>query len=115
VSAKDPLVYLAHARDCADRIESYAVDGKACFLADPKTRDAILRNLEIIGQCVKDAGVDPLASLAPTIQWTKIAAFRNVLAHSYLSVKPEVVWTIVEVELPPQRRALEKMLDGWQP
>lgn len=63
MSQKDPNVYLAHARDCLERITEYAADGEQVFLTDRRTQDAILRNLEIVGQCIKDAGVDRLIAL----------------------------------------------------
>lgn len=115
MSEKDPNVFLAHARDCPKRITAYAAEGEAVFLSDRKTQDAILRNLEILGQCVKDAGVDYLASPAPTIASKKIADFRNVLAHAYLSVKPETVWVIVRSELPSVKASIDKLLEKWQP
>ena len=89
MKGKDPNVFLAHARDCLVRIADYAAEGEAVFLHDRKTQDAIFRNLEIVGQCIKDADIADLRSLYPKVDWRTIADFRNVLAHSYQSIKPQ--------------------------
>jgi len=115
MSKKDPNVFLAHARDCLLRIQDYAAEGKTVFLRDRKTQDAIFRNLEIVGQCIKDAGIDTLGSTHPAVDWRTIADFRNVLAHSYQSIKPEMVWTIIETETPRLLNTLNGILENWQP
>lgn len=63
--SRDPTVLLRHIRLCLDRIADYARDGQAEFMADPKTQDAIIRNLEIIGQAVRDYGIEQLEAAAP--------------------------------------------------
>ncbi len=115
MSPKDPNVFLAHARDCLERITEYATDGEEVFLTDRRTQDAILRNLEIVGQCIKDAGVDHLASLDASIDWRIIGDFRNVLAHAYLSIKIEMVWSIIQNEVPRLSNALKIILENWEP
>lgn len=50
---KDERVYLLHAIDSLDAIQRYTVDGRDAFLGDPKTQDAVIRNIEVIGQAVK--------------------------------------------------------------
>jgi uncharacterized protein with HEPN domain len=115
VSGKDPNVFLAHARDCLERISEYAADGEQVFLTDRRTQDAILRNLEIVGQCIKDAGIEHLASLDASIDWRVVGDFRNVLAHAYLSIKAEMVWAIIQNETPRLNNALKKILENWQP
>jgi uncharacterized protein with HEPN domain len=115
VSPKDPNVFLAHARDCLERITEYAADGEQIFLTDRRTQDAILRNLEIVGQCIKDAGVDHLASLDASIDWRIVGDFRNVLAHAYLSIKSDMVWTIIQNEVPRLNDSLKIILENWEP
>lgn len=97
---KDRTLYLRHIHDLLCRIKTYTAGGEAVFLRDTKTQDAVLHNLEIIGQCVKDYGVDDLKARHPDIPWTQIAAFRNVVAHQYLGVDIGLVWQIVERNLP---------------
>ena len=115
MKGKDPNVFLAHARDCLVRIADYAAEGEAVFLRDRKTQDAIFRNLEIVGQCIKDAGIANLRALYPEVDWRTIADFRNVLAHSWQSIKPEMVWAIIDTEIPRLLKTLNSILKNWQP
>lgn len=113
--SKEWQIFVAHARECLGRVRDYTRDGRERFLADRMVQDAVLRNLEVLGQCIKDAGVDRLAALAPGTDWRAIADFRNVLAHAYLSVAPDRVWRLIEGELQPLAEVLERLLDDWRP
>ena len=55
-------------------------------MSDRKTQDAVIRNLEIAGQIVRDLGSEALATQRPEIPWARIAGARNILAHQYLGV-----------------------------
>jgi uncharacterized protein with HEPN domain len=114
VIRKDPNVFLAHARDCAARVLAYT-QGERASLDDPKTQDAVLRNLEIIGQCFKDANLDLLEETYPDVPWRDVAAFRNVLAHAYLGINLEIVWEVVVHRLPALQSRLDQILDKWTP
>ena len=76
------------------------------MFVDHKTQDAVIRNLEIIGQSVKDLGTQELADKRADIPWSRIAGTRNVLAHQYLGVDMELVWKIVEHDLPSLKDAI---------
>jgi uncharacterized protein with HEPN domain len=108
----DRAVYLRHVQDLIARIKRYTVDGEAAFKADTKTQDAVLHNLEIIGQCIRDYGIDELAQAHPSIPWVQIAAFRNVLAHKYLGVDIALVWEIIVRDLPSLESAVNLAVDG---
>lgn len=69
------------------------------FAADNKTIDAVIRNLEIIGEAVKQVPVD-LRSAHPEVEWKKVAGLRDILIHQYFGVKLQIVWDIVEREIP---------------
>lgn len=108
--AKDHRAFIAHALDCAQAIAEFTRDGRESFLQDRKTRDAVLRNLEVLGQCIKDSDLAALKQDAPDVPWAKVAAFRNVLAHEYLGVDPLLVWAIIENHLPALQSALASHL-----
>lgn len=108
--SRDPTVLLRHIRLCLDRIADYARDGQAEFMSDSKTQDAIIRNLEIIGQAVRDYGIEQLETAAPALPWQRIAGLRNVLAHQYLGVDLRLVWNIVEKELPKLSEIVSRLL-----
>jgi len=109
---KDNLIYLLTALECIDLIHEYTQE--YCledFLADRKTQDAVIRNLEIIGQTLKDYGLDELALKDPTTPWHKVAGMRNVLAHEYLGVDPMLIWETVQKQLGLLQSALENIIN----
>lgn len=67
------------------------------FLDDRKTQDAVVRNLEVIGQALKDYGIDELTEKKPDIPWQQIAGMRNILAHDYLGVDMVMIWDTVQL------------------
>lgn len=97
---KDRSVYIRHIYDCICWVSEYVQGGKEEFFRDRKTQDAVIRNLEVIGQAVKDLGTESLVSSHPDTPWTQIAATRNFLAHQYLGVDLALIWNIVERHLP---------------
>jgi uncharacterized protein with HEPN domain len=105
---KDERVYLLHAIEAIDAILSYTVDGREVFLSDSKTQDAVIRNIEIIGQAVKGIS-DTTRTLEPMVPWRQIAGMRDKLVHEYFGVDLALVWDVVERELPALRPQLEKL------
>lgn len=103
---KDDRILLMHIRDCTDRILEYTADGRAGFLADPKTQDAVMRNLEIIGEAVKNLS-QAFKDAHPQTPWKRIGGMRDVLIHHYFGVKLETVWNVVEDHLPALRSELD--------
>ena len=89
---KDRFIFIAAALESIELIQSYTQDyDLKSFLNDRKTQDAVIRNLEIIGQAIKDFGIETLLENQPNIAWREIAGMRNVLAHEYLGVNIEMV------------------------
>lgn len=106
---KDPRVYLAHIHECIQKIERFTADGKSRFLRDDMVQDAVIRNLEIIGEAAKRIDEDHRAA-HPDIPWRALAGLRDVLIHQYEGVDLERVWAIVEKDLPPLKRAIAELL-----
>jgi uncharacterized protein with HEPN domain len=79
------------------------------FVNDDLHFDAVLRNLEIIGEAVKNIP-DETRRKYPQIKWRKIAGFRDVIAHGYFGVNDETVWDIVENEIPVLLATAKTML-----
>lgn len=77
------------------------------FLDDTKTQDAVVRNLEIIGEATKNLSED-VKYEHPSIPWRNMAAIRDRLIHHYFGVNLDIVWEIVTEELPV---ILEKLKD----
>ena len=70
------------------------------LIHDDRTYDAILRNLEIIGEATKHISEES-KSHYPRVKWRKIGDFRNIVAHNYFGVSDEIVWDVIENEIPP--------------
>lgn len=106
---KDDGLYLHHIRECIARIEQYCQEGKAAFLSDTKTQDAVLRNLQVLAESTQCLSA-PMKQSHTEIDWRAIAGFRNILVHHYLGVNITRVWEIVERHVPDLKQAIEEML-----
>lgn len=108
---KDKNVYLEVVLESIGLIEEYIKDyDLQKFLEDRKTQDAVIRNLELIGQALKDYGVDCLTEKLPDIPWLKIAGMRNILAHEYLGVDLTLIWGTLEKDLDVLQDAVENIV-----
>jgi uncharacterized protein with HEPN domain len=88
---KDDRLYLIHILERIDRIESYVQDGREAFVASPIQQDAVMRNLEVIGEAAKCISED-LKQCNSDIPWRQIAGLRDVLIHQYMGVDITRVW-----------------------
>jgi uncharacterized protein with HEPN domain len=79
------------------------------FSGDPKTRDAVIRQFEIVGEAVKALPPEWTAR-EPSVPWRRIAGFRDVLAHSYFSVEASVVWDAAARKAPELRAACIRLM-----
>jgi uncharacterized protein with HEPN domain len=77
-------------------IEGFDYDS---FIFDKKTKDAVVHNLEIIGEATKNLS-NNIRSEYDHVPWKKLAGVRDRLTHSYFDINYEIVWDIVKNELP---------------
>lgn len=82
---RDESLYLTDMLECIHKIESYTVDGRDAFLNTPMMQDAVIRNLEIIGEATKQLSPE-LRQASPDVRWQQIAGLRDVLIHGYMKV-----------------------------
>ena len=106
---KDDRLYLLHVGECIGRIADYVIGGKDEFLADTKTQDAVLRNLQVLAESSRRIP-DRLKEQHPEVDWRGISGLRNVLVHDYLGVTLERIWEIVSRDLPGLKSAAQAML-----
>lgn len=106
---RDDRVNIAFIAECIRKIESYTQCGKDNFMQTPMIQDAVVRNFEVIGEATKNLSADLRLSY-PDVPWRKMAGFRDVLIHNYINVDLEIVWEIVEAELPPLQNDIETIL-----
>ena len=111
---KDDRIYLLHVRDSIQHIVNYTAAGKENFFSDRKTQDAVVRNLEIIGEATKRVSVT-LKEAHPEIAWKPIAGMRDKLIHDYFGVNLQLVWDAVVRDLPDLKRKIDLLLKDLGP
>jgi len=107
---KDPLVFVKHILESIENIESFSRGlSKSEFANDRLRQSAIIREIEIIGEAVKNLPEEFTAKY-PFIEWTKIAGARDKLIHHYFGVDLDVIWDIIKYDLPELKKNIEKIL-----
>jgi uncharacterized protein with HEPN domain len=100
--------FLSDIREAIHRIATYVAGmSYETFIADVKTQDAVIRNLEIIGEATKNLSEELLRKY-PDIPWKSVAGVRDRLIHHYFGVNLDIVWQIATAELPQVSSILEK-------
>ncbi len=85
------------------------------FKKDDKTVDAVIRNIEILGEAVKNISKD-FRKKYMDVEWSKIARTRDKFIHFYFGIDREVVWDIVNEDIPPLFEKLKNIIEneGWK-
>ena len=97
---KKDQVYLEHILEAITKIESFTKGiSRIDFDNNVMIQDAILRNIEIIGEATKKISKEFTQS-HQLIPWSEMAGMRNKLIHDYMDVDLDVVWKTIEVDLP---------------
>ena len=96
---RDYRLYLDDIREAIQAIREYTEGWTfESFSADHKTIDAVIRNLEIIGEAARNLPAE-IKEMGGDIEWRKIVGLRNLLTHEYFGVSKPVVWDIVKNKL----------------
>jgi uncharacterized protein with HEPN domain len=106
---KKDSVYLRHILDAVSKIESYVSVGREAFLSTSHWQDAVVRQLEIIGEATKRISAE-LRSNYPDIPWRRMAGLRDILIHDYLGVDLSMVWEVTQRDLPDLKTKIEGIL-----
>ena len=107
---RDYRVYREDIMEAIARIRSYT-SGMSIqsFVNDAKTFDAVVRNLEIIGEATKKVP-EHLRTQNSDIDWKKIASLRDILIHEYFGIDTEIIWDIIQSKLPILEKQVSRML-----
>lgn len=101
-------LYLEDIRVGCDRVLEYTRDlDFEGFKANPMVYDAVVRNLEIIGEAAKNLPAE-IRARYPAIEWRRIAGLRDVLAHGYFGLEPETLWDVVRNKVPLLRAEIQR-------
>lgn len=106
---RDESLYFADIRDAIDRILTYTAGGREAFFTDSMIQDAVVRNIEIIGEAAR-AVTEATRRAHPEIPWKKIVGTRDRAIHGYFRVDLDIVWEVVAAELPALRRQISALL-----
>lgn len=108
--SRDYKVYLEDIREAIQKILEFTKGlSVEKFSQDAKTIDAVVRNLEVIGEAVKNIPED-LRCKHPEVEWKKIAGLRDVLIHEYFGMDVEIVWDIIQNKLQPLETQVSALL-----
>ena len=108
---RDYSVYLCDILEAVRKIRAYTAGmSLQSFAADSKTLDAVVRNLEVIGEGAKKIPEDMRARSAE-VDWKKVSGLRDILIHEYFGVDAEIIWDIVENKLRALEQGVERILE----
>lgn len=117
MSKADPqrlMEYLQHILQAIQRIERYTEDmDEVAFLASEEKQDAVIRNIEILGEAAHniERHYPDYAARHADVSWTDIYLMRNRVAHGYFSIDLEVVWKTIQRDLPELAARVSALLD----
>lgn len=103
--------YVQDMIEFGERVAAY-VEGldQPAFTADQRTYDATLRNIELLGEAATHVP-QSVREAHPEIAWRQIIGTRNRVAHGYLGIDDDVIWDIIQTDIPGLLTALSGLLD----
>jgi uncharacterized protein with HEPN domain len=110
MSPRDWTLRVGDILEAIDRIAQYTAGMTwEVFSSDQKTLDAVIRNIEVIGEAARHVP-DDVVSQYPEIPWAEMRGMRNVLIHEYFLVSMPILWQTVTENLPPLVPLLRRVL-----
>ncbi len=107
---RDYKVYLEDILGASDKVRRYMTGlSFETFSNDEKTLDAVIRNLEVIGEAVKNIP-EEIRSEHSDVDWQKIAGLRDILIHKYFGIDLEIIWDIIQNKLPGLEKRVRQIL-----
>ena len=91
------------------RISRFIHPGKDSFIAAEELQDAVIRNIEVIGEAAKRVSPGTRSQLAE-LDWKRICGMRDVLIHDYIGVDLEEVWSVASTRVPELEMVLARFL-----
>ena len=109
--SRDDIMYLQDIAESCKKVHRFTSGlSQSDLIKDEKTYDAVVRNLEIIGEAAKHISAD-LRKQLPDVQWRKAAGLRDMLAHAYFGIDNDILWDVVQNKIPPLAKAIKAFLN----
>ena len=106
---KSYRLYLDDIFACINRIEKYTGDlSYEEFIKNELVADAVIRNLEIIGEASKNLPIE-IKRKHENIEWNKIIGFRNILIHEYSGVNFKIIWDVIKNKIPMLKETINRI------
>lgn len=113
MSERGDIEFLKDISEAIKRIDDYTKNmGYEDFLEDIKTQDAVVRNIEIIGEAAKNISLD-FKYQHDDIEWRKIAGMRDKIIHFYFGVNLDIVWDVIQTKLPNLQIKINKLTQKY--
>ena len=110
MSERSARLLIEDMQECLQKILTFTESlSREAFLADDLVIDAVLRNLEVIGEAASKLP-DDFVEQHPDVSWHKIVGMRNRLIHGYFGVSTAIVWETIQHHLPLLREQLEELM-----
>ena len=107
---RDDTVYLHHILDAIALIDDYAKGmSENQFLSNSMARDAVIRQIEIIGEAARNISED-FREKHSNLPWGKMTGIRNKIIHEYFNINSAIVWDTLQDDLPILKRSIKKIL-----
>ncbi|MES1245595.1 MAG: DUF86 domain-containing protein [Acidobacteriota bacterium] len=100
--------------EAIERIEKYALGGREEFETNELVQVWTLHHLQVLGEAVNVLRPE-LRQSHPEIPWDSIVGMRNVLVHKYFEIDTDIIWTVIERELPELKARFQSILDELGP
>lgn len=112
--SRDEIIYLKDIVQSCEKILRFTQGlTQADLIREEKTYDAVVRNLEIVGEAAKHIS-DELRKQLPSIEWRKVAGLRDMLAHAYFGIDNDILWDVVQNKVPQLAKAINEFLNKQQ-
>ena len=106
---RDDRERLLDLREAIERIEKYASGGRSALEQDELIQTWVIYHLQIIGEAARALSTE-LRSRYSDVPWSQIIGMRNILAHRYFGIDVDIVWSVVEHDLPELKSRIELIL-----
>jgi uncharacterized protein with HEPN domain len=108
---RDYKVFLDDILEAARKVLEYTEGlSNAQFFADRKTVEAVVWNLQIIGEAAKNAP-EEIRSRYPDLPWRDMSGLQDIIVHQYFGIKIDVIWKIIQNDLPGLEERIRSILE----